>query len=37
MADTMVGREGRTAHALPLDRVADIVMRHQARAKPRRR
>jgi D-aminopeptidase len=37
MADTIVGREGRVAHALPLGRVADIVKRHQAQAKPRRR
>jgi len=37
MADTIVGREGRMAHALPLDRVADIVKRHQTQAKTRRR
>jgi D-aminopeptidase len=37
MADTIVGREGRIAHALPLDRVADIVKRHQTQAKTRRR
>jgi D-aminopeptidase len=37
MADTMVGREDRTAHALPLDRVADIVARHRGAVKSRRR
>jgi D-aminopeptidase len=37
MADTMVGREGRVAHALPLDRVADIVARHRVHVKSRRR
>ena len=31
MADTMVGREGRVAHALPLDRVARIVARYRPR------
>jgi len=29
-AETMVGREGRTAHALPLDRLAEIVDSHRA-------
>jgi D-aminopeptidase len=29
-AETMTGREGRTAHALPLDRMVDIVSRHRA-------
>ncbi|HEY4607073.1 MAG TPA: P1 family peptidase, partial [Acidimicrobiia bacterium] len=29
-AETTVGREGRTAHALPLDRLVDIVESHRA-------
>ena len=29
-AETMVGREGRTAHALPLDRLGEIVGSHRA-------
>jgi D-aminopeptidase len=29
-AETMIGREGRTAHALPLERMVDIVDRHRA-------
>ena len=35
MADTMSGREGRIAHALPLDRVADIVAAHRVQVKSR--
>ena len=35
MAETMRGREGRIAHALPLDRVADIVAAHRVQVKSR--
>ena len=28
-AETMIGRDSRTAHALPLDRMVDIVDRHR--------
>jgi D-aminopeptidase len=31
MAETMVGRDGRVAHALPLDRLADIFARYPRR------
>jgi D-aminopeptidase len=38
MAESMVGREGRIAHALPLDRLAGIFAGHLPRVKsPRRR
>jgi D-aminopeptidase len=29
MAETMTGREGRVVHALPLDRLADVMRRHR--------
>jgi D-aminopeptidase len=31
MADTVVGREGRIAYALPLDRLAGIIARYAPR------
>jgi D-aminopeptidase len=37
MADTMVGREGRIAYALPLDRLAGILARYAPRKSPRSR
>jgi D-aminopeptidase len=32
MAETMSGRDGRVVHALPLDRLADVMRRYRARA-----
>jgi hypothetical protein len=29
MAETMTGLHGRTAHALPLDRLAEVMRRHR--------
>jgi D-aminopeptidase len=37
MAESMVGREGRVAYALPLDRLAGIFAGHLPRVKPPRR
>jgi D-aminopeptidase len=35
-ADTMTGRDGRTAHALPLDRLVEIVERYGSSRRDRR-